>query len=135
MDDITSRLNILMVAARYFPYMGGTETHIYEVGRRLARKGYNITILTTMPHSQPVLPQREEVSEEMRIIRVQAWPPRSDYYIAPEVARIIKRGTWDIVHCQGCHTFVAPLAMAAAKRAKIPYIVTFHTGGHSSGLR
>ena len=124
-----------MVAARYFPYMGGTETHIYEVGRRLARKGYNITILTTMPYSQPVPPQKEEVSEGMRIIRVQAWPPHSDYYIAPKVTSIIKRGAWDIVHCQGCHTFVAPSAMAAAKRAKIPYIVTFHTGGHSSGFR
>jgi glycosyltransferase involved in cell wall biosynthesis len=128
-------LNILMVAARYFPYIGGTETHIYEVGRRLASKGYNITILTTMPHAQSHPPQREEVSEGMQIMRVKAWPPQSDYYIAPEVADIIKRGRWDIVHCQGCHTFVAPLAMAAAKRARIPYVVTFHTGGHSSGFR
>jgi glycosyltransferase involved in cell wall biosynthesis len=71
----------------------------------------------------------------MRIIRVKAWPLQGDYYIAPKVADIIKRGRWDIVHCQGCHTFVAPLAMAAAKRARIPYVVTFHTGGHSSGLR
>lgn len=128
-------MNIVMVAARYFPYIGGTETHIYEVGRRLAGKGHTITILTTMPPAQPVAPQREEVAEGMRIIRVKTWLPQSDYYIAPEVADIIKRGRWDIVHCQGCHTFVAPLAMAAAKRARIPYVVTFHTGGHSSGLR
>ncbi len=30
-------LRVLMVAARYFPYMGGVETHVYEVGRRLAQ--------------------------------------------------------------------------------------------------
>src|SRR5205823_5524663 len=48
---------------------------------------------------------------------------------------IIVRGGWDLVHCQGCNTFVPPLAMLAAKKVKIPYVVTFHTGGHSSRFR
>jgi glycosyltransferase involved in cell wall biosynthesis len=124
-----------MVTARYFPYMGGIETHVHEVGRRLAERGVNITILTTAPHiSTDPLPREEEV-EGMRVIRVPAWPPERDYYIAPEIFALIKRGTWDLVHCQGCHTFVPPMAMLAAKEAKIPYLLTFHTGGHSSGFR
>ena len=36
---------------------------------------------------------------------------------------------------QGVHTFVAPAALAAARRAGIPAVLTFHTGGHSSALR
>src|SRR6266568_4766072 len=128
-------LNVLMVTARYFPCMGGIETHVHEVGRRLARDGVNVTLLTTVPQGLTTpLPKEDEV-EGMRIIRVQAWPPQRDYYIAPEMYSIIKRGKWDLIHCQGCHTFVPPLAMLAAKEAKIPYIVTFHTGGHSSGFR
>jgi hypothetical protein len=39
------------------------------------------------------------------------------------------------VHVQGVHTLVAPLAMFAAARSRVPYVVTFHTGGHSSWLR
>ncbi|GHO92156.1 N-acetylglucosaminyl-phosphatidylinositol biosynthetic protein Spt14 [Reticulibacter mediterranei] len=128
-------LNVLMVTARYFPYMGGIETHVHEVGRRLAERGVNITVLTTAPHSSPApLPGEEEV-EGMRVIRVPAWPPERDYYIAPKIFALIKHGTWDLVHCQGCHTFVPPMAMLAAKEAKIPYLLTFHTGGHSSGFR
>src|SRR5947209_13650621 len=128
-------LNVLMVTPRYFPYMGGTETHVHEVGRRLVRNGVNVTLLTTVPQGLTTpLPKEDEV-EGMRIIRVQAWPPQRDYYIAPEMYSIIKRGKWDLIHCQGCHTFVPPLAMLAAKEAKIPYIVTFHTGGHSSSFR
>jgi glycosyltransferase involved in cell wall biosynthesis len=124
-----------MVTARYFPCMGGIETHVHEVGRRLVRNGVNVTLLTTVPRGLTTpLPKEDEV-EGMRIIRVQAWPPQRDYYIAPEMYSIIKRGKWDLIHCQGCHTFVPPLAMLAAKEAKIPYIVTFHTGGHSSGFR
>jgi glycosyltransferase involved in cell wall biosynthesis len=131
----TSTLRVLMVTPRYFPYMGGLETHVHEAGRRLVKSGVDVTLLTTAPHAHPTPLPKEEVKEGMHVIRVRAWPPERDYYLAPEIYSIIKRGGWDLVHCQGCHTFVPPLAMLAAKKAKLPYIVTFHSGGHSSRLR
>ena len=39
------------------------------------------------------------------------------------------------MHCQGYHTFVAPMAMAAAIAAHQRFVVTFHSGGHSSMFR
>jgi len=45
------------------------------------------------------------------------------------------RDRWDLVHCQGVHSPVPVTAMLAARRAGIPYLVTFHTGGHSQQLR
>lgn len=128
----SSPLRVLMVAARYLPYMGGLETHVHEVGRRLVRAGVEVTILTTDVSGQ--LPVVEE-SEGMFIRRVPAWPANKDYYFAPGIYRGITHGSWDIVHCQGYHNLVAPLAMWAARRAKIPYVVTFHSGGDSSHLR
>jgi glycosyltransferase involved in cell wall biosynthesis len=132
---MTSALMVLMVTPRYFPYMGGLETHVHEAGRRLVESGVDLTLLTTAPHTYPTPLPKEEVSEGMRIIRARAWPPGRDYYIAPEIYSITRRGKWDLVHCQGCHTFVPPLAMLAARKAKIPYVVTFHTGGNSSRFR
>ncbi len=129
------KLNLLMVTACYFPYIGGLETHIHEVGRRLVREGVNVTLLTTMPHQTSTKLPREDDVEGMHIVRVRAWPPQRDYYIAPEIRTWIKQGKWDIVHCQGCHTLVPPLAMLTAREARVPYIVTFHTGGHSEGWR
>jgi glycosyltransferase involved in cell wall biosynthesis len=41
----------------------------------------------------------------------------------------------DLVHVQSYHTLVAPLAMLRALTMRVPYVVTFHGGGHSSGLR
>src|SRR5262249_19814389 len=58
-----------------------------------------------------------------------------DYYFAPGIYRELVRGTWEIVHVQGYHTLVAPLAMVAALGKRIPYVLTFHSGGHSSPLR
>lgn len=126
-------INVLMVTAQYFPVMGGIETHVHEVGRRLVRAGVNVTVLTTCPQASKMA--RKEVIEGMNVIRVPAWPAQRDYYLAPEIYSIIRSKAWDLVHCQGCHTLVPPLAMSAARIARVPYILTFHTGGHSSVVR
>jgi len=135
MPTETNVLSVLMVAPRYFPYIGGIETHVHEVGRRLVSSGINLTVLTTVPHIPHTSLPKEEVIEGMHVIRVPAWPQERDYYIAPEIYSIIRHGKWDLIHCQGCHTFVPPFTMLAAKKAKIPYVVTFHSGGHSSRFR
>src|SRR5579864_7220321 len=128
-------VKVLMITPRYFPYMGGIETHVHEVGRRLVKYGIEITLLTTQPHVPYPTQPDYEVVEGMQVVRVPAWPPQRDYYLSPKMLEVVKEGTWDLIHCQGCHTFVPALAMWAARMAGKPYIVTFHTGGHSSPLR
>jgi glycosyltransferase involved in cell wall biosynthesis len=126
-------LRILMVCPHYYPQVGGTETHVYEVTRRLSTLGsFEITVLTTDRSRR--LPQ-EEVVAGISVLRVPSWPRRRDYYLAPGIAAVIRQRRWDLVHCQGIHTPVPLLAMISARRAGIPYLVTFHTGGHSSRLR
>lgn len=125
-------LHVLLVTARYFPYMGGVETHVFEVGRRLAQANVEVTVLTTDVSGR--LPVFEE-SEGVKIFRVRAWPTNKDYYFAPDIYRVIIRGRWDLVHCQGYHNLVPPLAMLAAWRANIPFVLTFHSGGDVSRLR
>ena len=125
-------LRVLLVAASYLPYVGGLETHVYEVGRRLARAGIDTTILTTDVSGR--LPKVEE-SEGMHIRRVRAWPANKDYYFAPEIYPVITGGRWDIIHCQGYHNLVPPLAMFAARRANIPFVLSFHSGGDVTRLR
>ncbi len=129
-------MRLLMVTPRYFPLMGGVETHVYEVARRLAQRGADVTVLTTALAEGPTgeLPSVENV-EGVTVRRVRAWPANRDYYFAPEIGRIIREGDWDLVHLQSYHTLVAPITMAAAQRAHVPYVVTFHPGGHTSQLR
>jgi glycosyltransferase involved in cell wall biosynthesis len=126
-------LRVLMVCPGYLPETGGTEMHVHEVTRRLPAFGsFEVTVLTTDRSRR--LP-RQEVVEGIPVLRVPAWPRRRDYYLAPGIASVIRQRSWDLVHCQGIHTPVPLLAMISARRAGIPYMVTFHTGGHSSRLR
>lgn len=127
-------LRILMVAARYFPFSGGIETHIHEVGTRLAAEGSNVTVLTADPNG--TLPVEEDVAG-MRVRRVRARPAGTDWCFAPDIYRQLTDPALrpDVVHVQGYHTFSAPLGMMGAIRARIPFVLTFHSGGHSSAVR
>lgn len=126
-------LRVLQVAARYLPDMGGIETHVDEVTQRLAARGdLDITVLTS---DRTRTYQRRERRGAVDVRRVPAWPANRDYYLAPGIYQTIARGDWDLVHCQGVHTPVPLLAMAAARRTGTPYLVTLHTGGHSSATR
>jgi glycosyltransferase involved in cell wall biosynthesis len=91
-----------------------------------------VTVLTTDPSGE--LPAVER-TDEVEVRRLSAHPRRSDYYLTPGLGRAIAGGEWDVVHVHSYHTFVAPAAMLAARRARLPYVLTFHAGGHSSPLR
>jgi glycosyltransferase involved in cell wall biosynthesis len=126
-------LRILLATARYLPDSGGTEIHTYEVATRLAARGADVTVASTAPRAWRF--PRESREEAVRVVRVRVWPPRRDYYFAPALARVTRHERFDIVHCQGYHTFVAPIVMLAALSARIPYVVTLHSGGHTRLLR
>lgn len=127
------RARVLEVAPRYLPDLGGVETHVAEVSARLAGDPrVEITVLATDRHKEyRAFDNRGPVP----VLRCRAWPAERDYYFAPGLRPLIANGGWDVVHVQGIHTLVPVIAMAAARRAGIPYIVTFHSGGSSSGLR
>jgi glycosyltransferase involved in cell wall biosynthesis len=128
----TKPLRLLYVTARYLPCVGGTEIHTYEVVKRLASFGHDVTVLTTDLSGEQ---ERFEQVDGARVIRVRAWPKGRDYYFAPGIFKTILTGKWDLIHCQGYHTLVAPVAMLAALQASIPFVLSFHSGGNSSKLR
>lgn len=122
-----------MATPYYLPHIGGVEQHVAEVARRLAAEpGVSVTVLTT--GREMGLPEAE-TRDGVEIRRFAGHPRGRDWLLAPGLARAIKTGPWDVLHLQSYHTLVAPLAMRAAARAGLPYVVTFHGGGHSSPLR
>src|SRR5579859_4087860 len=59
---VTSSLRILQVTPRYFPLVGGVENHVYQISRRLAQAGAEVTVLTTDPSGQLAVCEQVEVS-------------------------------------------------------------------------
>jgi glycosyltransferase involved in cell wall biosynthesis len=122
-----------MVSARALPLMGGIETHVHEVSTRLGAAGVDVTVLTTdLSGDLPV----EEKLRDYRVRRWRAYPRSRDYFLAPGLARhLLRADDYDVVHVQGVQNLVPPVALAAARRAGIPTVLTFHLGGPSSAPR
>lgn len=125
-------LRIAMVTSRFPPHLGGTETHVSEVAQRMSGRGIDVTVLTADVDGR--LPRFEQRGA-LVVRRFPARPRSTDLYVSPALAREVTQGSYDLVHVQGVHTVLPPMALAAAQRAEIPTVVTFHTGGHSSRLR
>jgi len=121
-----------MVAARYLPDIGGIETHVDVVARRLAALGHQVTVLTTDTTGQK---PRYEERQGFVVRRFPAVPRHRDYYLSPALGRALWEGTFDVLHVQGIHTLVPPVALGVAQRRRIPTVLTFHTGGSSSRVR
>jgi glycosyltransferase involved in cell wall biosynthesis len=131
-EEARDTLRILMVTPRNPLGQGGVERHVMEVSRRVAAAGAEVEVLCAEPGGSGL---SEQQRDGVLIRSVRAWPPNSDHYLAPRLWREMGRKSWDVVHVQSYHTAVAPLAMLRALRLGIPYLVTFHGGGHSSELR
>jgi glycosyltransferase involved in cell wall biosynthesis len=127
--EAARRLRVLMVTPRFLPLLGGVEMHVDQVARRLVERGADVSVLTTDTTGELATNEHRDGFE---VRRVRAWPARRDFYLAPGLYREISASGCDICHVQSFHTFVAPIAMHAALRAELPYVVTFHAGGHSS---
>jgi glycosyltransferase involved in cell wall biosynthesis len=125
-------LRVLMVTPRYPPDLGGVERHVWEVARRIAAMGCDVSVLCTDRTGTRL---GSEDSGGVHLRRVRAWGARRDHYFAPGLWRAMARDRWDVVHVQSYHTFVAPIAMARAIRLRVPFVLTFHGGGHSSRAR
>jgi glycosyltransferase involved in cell wall biosynthesis len=125
-------LRLLQATLQYAPFVGGVATHTREVSSRLQAAGHDVQVLTADPNWD--LPP-EEIHNGIPVRRVRAWPKGGDQLIAPGITRVVHGGPWDVVHVQGYQTALAPLAMAGAARAGIPYLLTFHGGGHSQSFR
>ena len=126
------RLDVLLVTPAYAPSIGGVQTCARELAERLGARELGVSILTT--DETATLPARERLGS-VPIRRVRAWPRGGDQRFAPGVVPVVARSGADLVHVQCYQTLVAPITMSAAARLGIPYVLTFHGGGHSSQRR
>jgi len=130
--DHSYPLRVAMVASRFPPLLGGIETHVDEVARRMAARGLEMTVLTT-DVSGDLAPREDRGGLTVR--RFRAGPRGTDLHASPSLVREIAKGHYDLVHVQGLHTLLPPMTLRACQRAGIPTVVSFHTGGHSSRFR
>ncbi len=124
---------LAMVNAFYHPYIGGSEKHMYELSRRLARK-HNVVVITSRLENTP---EYEEI-DGVKIHRLDArllklphiYPP--PYPICKEVPaaieRLHKKYGFDFINIHGRWFPSFNRAIYFGKKNGIKTVLTLHNG-------
>jgi glycosyltransferase involved in cell wall biosynthesis len=122
-------IRIAQVCHRYYPRIGGVQTHVKEISERLAKK-YDVSVLTTDPSGK--LPE-EEVINGVEVRRFKSWAPYGAYYFSRALKKYLMENSSDyhVVHAHGYHAFPALYAAEAKGRNKFVFTPHYHGTGHT----
>jgi len=121
---------LAQVCPRYYPYMGGVETHVREISERLAKKGFIVEVLTTDPSGKLL---KEDIINSVKVRRFKSWAPNENYHFSKELKKYLVRNSnnYDIVHAHSYHDFPALYAAQVKNRNKLVFTPHYHGTGHT----
>jgi glycosyltransferase involved in cell wall biosynthesis len=120
-------MRVAMVAPRFYPSIGGVETHVKSIAERLVQAGVEVDVFTTDPQRR--LPEIEQINR-VTIRRYPAWAPGDAYYISPLLLTNLWRRarTYDLIHAHSYQALTCLCGgMVAGKR--LPFVFTPHYHG------
>jgi len=121
-------MKIIQVCPRYFPDIGGVETHVREIAERLVKKGHNVEVVCTDPGG--VHPKTDFING-VSVTRFRSFAPHDAFFIAPKMAPYLKTLDAEILHAHGYHAFPAMFAMMAARDKRFIFTPHYHGKGHT----
>lgn len=121
-------VKIVQVCPRYYPDIGGVETHVREISERLVQRGFDVEVVCTDPTGR--LPKYETING-VRVIRFRSFAPDDAYYFAPQIYSHLKRQDRDLIHAHSYHALPAIFAALAKGDRKLIFTPHYHRGGHT----
>lgn len=118
-------MRIVEVCARYYPSVGGIQTHVQQISERLARKGHYVEVLTTDPTGK--LRVHEELNG-VSVTRLKSWAPNDIFFLSHSLLRSLNHKRADIVHAHGYRSFPMLAAALARTRNRAHLVATTHLG-------
>jgi len=116
-------MKIAQVCPRFPPYIGGIETHVREISERLVERGFELEVLSCDPSGK--LP-KEEVINNVRVVRFRSWAPSEAYYFSRELKKYLTKNSakFDVVHAHSYHAF--PALYCAQTKSRNMLVLTPH---------
>ncbi len=118
-------MRIVLVCQRYYPEIGGIETHAKEISERLVKKGHDVEVVCTDPTGKL---KKNEVINGVRVTRFRSLAYKDAFFFAPQIYFYLRSRSYDCVHIHNYHAFPALFAILACR----DFVFTPHYHGGSS---
>ncbi len=126
-------MKIIQVTQRFFPAIGGVETHVYNIAKKLVEKGHEVTVYTSdllRDNPQIRLCNVKDKVNGIRIRRFKAFkllPKIEASTVMPSMITALSKEKADIIHAHGYRYFPAYLTALARHITGIPIVLTTHS--------
>jgi glycosyltransferase involved in cell wall biosynthesis len=121
-------MKIIQVCPRYYPDIGGVETHVKEISDRLVEKGFEVEVVTTDPRGK--LSKDEEING-VEVRRFRSFAPHDAYFFAPQIYFYLKKANCDLIHAHSYHALPAFFAALAKRDRTFVFTSHYHGKGHT----
>ena len=115
-------MRIGLVAPWFHPHVGGVESHVRSLAAELARRGHEVTVLSS---NYAKLPEKEAM-EGFAVERVKCLTVVFRTPVTPALRKAITPGRFDVVHAHSPPPLSSYYAGAACEKTRTPFVVTYH---------
>ncbi len=122
------KMRIIQVTPRFPPAIGGVEEHVFRVSKELAKRGHNVTIITSNEaDGRRVAAQNEQILG-MRIHRNSLFMPSifRESWLIPKITPLLRKLNADVVHAHGYRCLSSFQAVTVARFRHTSTILTPH---------
>ncbi|HQO63392.1 MAG: glycosyltransferase family 4 protein [Methanoregulaceae archaeon] len=121
-------MKIIQVCPRYYPDIGGVETHVREIAERLVKMDHKVEVVCTDPNR---VHSKTDFINGVSVTRFRSFAPHDAFFIAPKMKIYLKTLNAEILHAHGYHAFPALFAMLAAREKRFIFTPHYHGKGHT----
>ena len=123
-------MKIAQVCHRYYPYIGGVETRVEEISKRLVKRSFDVDVLTTDPSGKLT---SERIVNGVRVKRFRCWAPNDTYYFSGRLRRYLTRhsASYDLVHAHNYPDLPAFYAAQTKSTNRLVFTPHYHGGGRT----
>lgn len=123
-------MKIVQVCPRYYPDIGGVETHVKEISERLVKRWFEVEVVCT----KPFLKKKKcdvEIIKGVKVRRFRSIAPSDAYFFAPQIYFYLKKAKCDVIHAHNYHALPAFFAGLAKNDRKFVFTSHYHGRGHT----
>lgn len=123
-------MRICQVCPRFSPDIGGVETHVEEISKKLQEKGLDVDVLTTDPSGRF---KRTDIVNNITVKRFRSFAPGEAYFLSLGLEKYLRQcsASYDIVHAHSYAAFPSLHAARTKSTNKLVFTPHYHQEGHT----
>ncbi len=115
-------MKIAQLSPYFYPHLGGVESHVLELSKKLMDFGHEVFVVTTKLEDT----KSEEIIEGVPVKRIEPLTIFLSTPIVPGIRDVLSKGDYDILHSHSPPPLMSFFGVRSSKKKDVPFVLTYH---------